>query len=61
MFCFLESNSLELNSCKKQTILYRKNFLTAIGLGFKTSELLDSTKIQYKKQTKNEELEKLRT
>ena len=32
-----------------------------MGLGCKTSELLDSTKIQYKKQTKNEELEKLRT
>lgn len=50
VFCFLESNSLELNSCKKQTILYRKFFLTAragnekivipqIVLGFRTQEL----------------------
>jgi len=58
----LKISLLEPNSRKKQTILYRKIFLTAragnekIRLGFKTSELLDSTKIRYKKQKKNEEL-----
>ena len=45
---------MSLTLAKKQTILYRKIFLTArvgnekIGLGCKTSELHDSTKMQKK-------------